>query len=191
MIRPVSYRIMDAYDNGEFVGPQTMDAFVQKIGVQSGKSLGAVLFRLNFTKKYDESGEPIYHPPKKPRSRKMNWPERFLVGRKLADMGVPEKEIRSAIQKYGVDTVQQVISQDISEGLVALAHRQYLENANANAKSAEEVITTEELAEALRESSYLGKAALLNRARGLVKAATRKGEWQDFRNKGASTDGTT
>lgn len=42
---------------------------------------------------------------------------------------------------------------------------------------AREYISPAELADALRESSQMSKAGLLNRTRGLVKAATRKGNW--------------
>ena len=47
------------------------------------------------------------------------------------------------------------------------------------------IITVAELAEILRESPNMRKAGLLNRARGLVKAATRKGNWEDFTHKAA------
>ena len=44
-----------------------------------------------------------------------------------------------------------------------------------------------ELAAALQENEHLDAAALLNRVRCLVKAATRKGEWKDQRSDGQKT----
>ena len=43
---------------------------------------------------------------------------------------------------------------------------------------AREFISPAELAGVLREGHWMNKAALLNRAKGLVKAATKKGRWQ-------------
>ena len=44
-----------------------------------------------------------------------------------------------------------------------------------------EVILPSELAEVLRESPFIPKKGLLNRTEGLVRAATRKGNWDDHR----------
>ena len=43
------------------------------------------------------------------------------------------------------------------------------------------VILPSELAEVLRESPFMPKKGLLNRTEGLVRAATRKGNWDDHR----------
>ena len=48
----------------------------------------------------------------------------------------------------------------------------------------DDAVPRRELAAALQESEHLGAAALLNRTRGLVEAATRKGEWKDQRSDG-------
>ena len=46
-------------------------------------------------------------------------------------------------------------------------------------------VTCTDLAEILRESPNMPKAGLINRALGLVRAATRKGNWDDFTHKAA------
>lgn len=50
-----------------------------------------------------------------------------------------------------------------------------LEEELARYRDDENIITREELADALRESPKLGKQYLLNRTKGVLRAATRKG----------------
>jgi len=190
--RPIGIRIIDAYERGDIAGPQTAESIGTCLGLEDGgKRLGRPLFLLGFEKRYESNGNVLHYPPRNGRQRRYQWPETQSLTRRMLDRGDSLALAKKALSIFGVEVVKAALdgaTKDNCESSYALASRKNQEVNALKVKTAEEVITTEELAEALRESPNAPKSMLLNRVRGLVKAATRKGNWDDFR-KSANTQG--
>ena len=184
MEMPPIVRIMDAYDQRTISGPQSLEAISDHLGLE-GRRLSRPLFILGFEKRYEPDGKVFYLPPRSGRSRRLQWPERQIAYRMLLARGDKPAHANNILGRWGADVVRQALDgagKNSEESSYSLVSRKDAEIRELNMKHAEEVITVAELAEILRESPNMPKEALLNRARGLVKAATRKGNWEDFRN---------
>ena len=187
MQRPIFVQIMDAYDSGSLAGPQTIEAIAETVGERMTGGMGKSLYLLGFTKKqFDANGKALYHPPRRSQGRKIQWPERHVLLRRIMLRGDNYRVGSGALSQFGEEVVKATLddlpSNDTGEQTIhVLASKKNREMKRLIAKASEEVITLAELAEILRESPNLPKVALLNRARGLVRAATRKGNWEDHR----------
>lgn len=175
--------IMNAYDEGRVTGPQTPERLKE---VSGAVNLGKALFMLGFTKKFNEDGTVLYHPPPKPRRGQSRWPQRCELLRGMVNQDIAYVVASRVIKIHGVEVVGRALEKMVKnpsgdQSIEAVAAEISRENSSLAAKAAEEVITKEELAMALRENPALPKEALLNRTRGLVRAATRKGNWEDSR----------
>lgn len=190
MERPIRVRIIDAYERGDIKGPQTARAIGTCLGLKDGgKRLGRPLSMLGFEKRRESNGRVLHYPPRNSKQRRYQWPETESLTRRMLDRGDSFALAKKTLSMFGVEVVKAAldgVAKGNEESSYALASRKVQEVNALKVKNAEEVITTEELAEALRESPSAPKAMLLNRVRGLVKAATRKGNWDDFR-KSATT----
>lgn len=185
MDRPLYIQIMDAYETGALTGPQSIESLGSYLGVAGGQRLGKPLFVLGFEKRYCPDGGALYHPPRRTRGRKYLWPERHILTRRILDRGESPNVALKTIEAFGTEMVREALDEadkrQSGDPIYALTMAKSHEVNALKVKNAEEVITVAELAEILRESPNMPKEALLNRARGLVKAATRKGNWDEFR----------
>ena len=184
---PTYIAIMDAYDNGDLSGPQSGQAIAEAVGKNAVIHVSRGLLDLGFEKSFSpEGGYGVYHPPKRPRSRGYQWPMRCVLMRRMIKRGDTYPSAYKTLLTFGEYATRLALDNLDKNGLheestYPIALMKSNEINSLNAKKAEEVITLAELAEALRESPNMPKEGLLNRARGLVKAATRKGNWQDHR----------
>ena len=181
---PVWFEIVEAYETGALKGATTLNKMEELTHCPPG-SLGKVLVHiLQFEKTFKPDGEAVYSPPKRKHARAYDWPEYYKCLYALSRHGVNLEHAANLMGKYGAVIGSQVVAQFPTRDGISIAglfQRTAHEMHAVAALASNEVITPAELAEALRESPNMPKEGLLNRARGLVKAATRKGEWKDYR----------
>ena len=168
--------IMDAYDNGEFVGPQPMSALTR------GRS-GRMLRHLGFTL-VGTPENPLWEPPKRRRgARTYDWPASYRARRLLMRRGWSDGGGYNLVGLFTPEVVLGVLKAEerrpTGRPIEALCREYIAARTKQLLDSTEEVITKEEFAEILRESPQLPMAGLKNRMEGLVKVATRRGDWLD------------
>ena len=151
--------IMDAYDAGDFIGAYTADAIAQRIG-GNARSISAALKALGFRVSDERrsrwvpvkrGGDTRVTTSARKWRRPYKWPPQAELERKFRREGKSLKDV----QRYA----------KIAE----------LQTEMQRARGYER---DPELAEALRESPDMPRKALLIRTTGLLRAATRKGNWE-------------
>ena len=188
---PLWASVMDAYDSGELAGTQPISHIAEIVGGHP-KGLGRAISMLGFTKEFDKSGQKIYSPPRRTKKYGYRWPSRYSMHRTLLKRGMDNHAASVLLSEFGVDRIGEATYEvDTPQELSAVCRRLRKEAELELKEANKEVITREELAEALRESPNMPKEGLLNRARGLVKAATRKGNWEDFTHNNKEKDNGT
>ena len=177
----VWFQIVEGFESGALKGAATLEELQSYTGVAGPWVAKTCLGPLRFQKAFKPDGTAYYSPPRK--GRKLDWPTRYACLYHLVKNGVQLAHASNLMSRYGDSVGLRVVAQfPLSDGLsvaglfASTAHEMH----SSAALASDAVITTVELAEILRESPNMPKEGLLNRARGLVKAATRKGNWDEW-----------
>ena len=151
--------IMDAFDAGRFIGAYTAEDIARTIG-GNARSISAALKALGFHVSDERrsrwvsvkrGGDTRVTTTARKWRRPYKWPPQAELERKFRREGKTLKDIQRYAKIAELQTEMQ---------------------------RARDYERDPELAEALRESTDMPRKALLIRTTGLVRAATRKGNWQ-------------
>ena len=180
--------IMDMYDAGAFIGPKSAEDLVGELG-GTVRGMGVALRELGFriarreTKRRVRTGQGrrtqvvrtprTWAPPDE-------WTDKAVKQRQLRRQGASPAFCKAIFQSAPVplgvlDESMSLLAVDgipvTRPGALKKAIAQV--TAEREARYSRDIITTNELAEVLREAPDLPKQFYLNRAAGLLRAATR------------------
>ena len=180
---PAWFTVIEAYEAGAVKGATTLSEMQGVTGLHPRDLARTLTHLLKFEKTFKSDGQAIYSPPKRKHARTYDWPEYYKCLYFFSQQGVNLEHAANLMGRYGGTVGSRVVAQfPAQEGIsiAGLFQRVSHEMHSSAALASDEVITIVELAEILRESPNMPKEGLLNRARGLVKAATRKGNWDEW-----------
>ena len=180
--------IMDLYDSGMFLGPCSVDEMQKRVGGTS-QGVTRALRDMGFTIASRRSTRTEMSPKGRKRQVKIprrwerpkEWPLLIQKQRHLRKQGTSVGFTKSIFQSAAVpmEIFEEALTQLTLNG-ISVTRRGALRKAinsvmaKRDERYARDVITTEELAEVLREAPNMPKEALLNMARNYLRRAVRE-----------------
>lgn len=196
--------IMNYYERGYFIGPKSAEEIRDELGgttrgvTANLKALGfTIVAKRRMTRERTGEGRKtriIHHPRRWGPPTDLAWPLLNQLQRQLRAQGCSPQAVKRAFNNAVIppSIMEQALGQLVAEGKPAngrgaikkavsavIAERETLVVAKQRQEDFDQYVAPDPYwAESLRESPDASRRALYARTEGLIRAATRKGNWQ-------------